>query len=274
MADISKINGVAIADVSKLNNRTLATGDKVMGIVRPEVAVGASTLVLYNFENQTTNEAGNRDWNPTAGASGVSHAGWETDTACVTGGGSWGNPASNSNTITDGWNLGFGGTTSGQTGPNGGVHSDLDGSHDTSGRYMYVEGTGVKDDRVCVVRTPGINFSTTMSDTSLNLNLKYWLHQYSSNSSGHKLYVYIDNSSTSTESDATLLESITSFSDGSNGFYNSSNGSQASNWIQRTVSLNSYRTTDSTFYIYFVADGATSFRCDVAIDNVEFSEGG
>ncbi len=264
MANISKINGVAIGNVSKLSGRTLATGDKVMGIVRPAVAT-VSSLVLYNFENQSTNENGGSDWNPTAGASGVSHAGWETDTACVTGGGNWGNPAGNSNTITDGWNLGFGGTASTGTGPLGGVDSDLDGSHDTSGRYMYVEGTGVKDDRVCVVRTPGINFSTTMSDTSLNLNLKFWLHQYSSNNSGHNLYIYIDDSSTSTHAAATLLSTITDFS---------AYSANASSWTQQTISLNSYRTTDSTFYIYFVADGATSFRCDIAIDNVEFSEGG
>ena len=29
--------------------------------------------------------------------------------------------------------------------------------------------------------------------------------------------------------------------------------SNSANWSQKTVSLNSYRTTDSTFYIYFVA---------------------
>ena len=48
--------------------------------------------------------------------------------------------------------------------------------------------------------------------------------------------------------------------------------SNSANWSQKTVSLNSYRTTDSTFYIYFVADGATNFRCDIAIDNVQFLE--
>jgi len=77
------------------------------------------------------------------------------------------------------------------------------------------------------------------------------------------LYIYIDDASTSTESDATLLHSITDFSE-----YNS-NGA---NWSQKTVSLNSYRTTDATHYIYFVADGAITFRCDISIDNVQFLE--
>ena len=257
MANINKINGVAHANISKINTHALSSGDKVIGA---EKSTAATSLVLYNFNDQTTNEVGSQDWNPSG-----THSGWETDTACVTGGGSWGNPAGNSNTITDGWNLGYGGTGSTGTGPLGGVHDNLDGSYNSSTRYMYVEGTGVKDDRVCVVRTPGINYSTTMSNTALNLNLKYWLHQYSSNNSGHNLYIYIDDSSTSTISSATLLSTITDFSAFS---------ANSSDWVQQTVSLNSYRTTDSTFYIYFVADGATSFRCDIAIDNVEFSEGG
>lgn len=270
MPDIDSIDNVEIDNVDSVDSYTKDGITSINGYTVPQPL--QNSLILYNFENQSIQENGANDWVPSSPASGVGHAGWANDTACVTGGGSWGNPAGNANTTTDGWNLGFGATSSGGTGPNGGVHSNLDGTHDSLGRYMYVEGTGVKDDRVCVVRTPGMNFSTTMSDTSLNLNLKYWLHQYSQNSDGHKLYVYIDDSSTSTESDATLLESITSFSDGSNGFYNSSNGGNSANWIQRTVSLNSYRTTDSTFYIYFVADGATTFRCDISIDNVEFVE--
>ena len=256
MADISKVNGVAIANISKVIGRTLATNDKVIGVTKP--ATGAMNI-LYDFENQNVQENGGADWSPSG-----DHSSWATDTAVVTGGGSWGNPAGNSNTTTDGWNLGQGGTASSGTGPNGGVHSDLNGTHDTSGKYMYVEGTGVKDDRVCVVRSPGINFSTTMNDTGNNLDLKFWLHNFASSGATHNLYIYIDDTATSTEASATaLLASITDFS----AF--SANGS---NWVQQTISLNSYRTTNSTFYIYFVADGATSFRCDIAIDNVQFLE--
>ena len=263
MPDIDSIDKIEIDDVDSVDSYAKDGITSINGYTTPQPL--ENSLALYNFENQTVNENGSSDWNPSAGASGTSHIGWETDTACVTGGGNWGNPAGNSNTITDGWNLGQGTTNSGGTGPNGGVHSNLDGTHDSSGKYMYVEGTGVKDDRVCVARMTGMNFSTAMSDTSLNLNLKFWLHQYSSNNSGHNLYIYIDDASTSTLADATLLSTITDFSAFS---------ANSSNWVQQTVSLNSYRTTDSTFYIYFVADGATSFRCDIAIDNVEFSEGG
>ena len=253
MADIDSIDKIAIDDVDKVDAYAKASISEINGYEVPNLL-----NTLYDFEDQTVNENGAQDWNPSG-----THGDWETDTAVVTGGGSWGNPASNGNTTTDGWNLGQGGTGSGGTGPNGGVHSDLDGSHDTSGRYMYVEGTGVKDDRVCVVRSPGINYSTSMLSTSNNLDLKFWLHQYSSNNSGHNLYIYIDDNPTSTESAATLLHTITDFTE-----YNSNSAA----WSQKTVSLNSYRAPDKTFYIYFVADGATSFRCDIAIDNVQFLE--
>ena len=254
MPDVSKLDGIALDDINKVDLYAKASIANINGYTIPGLF-----NQLYDFEDQTTNEVGSQDWNPNN-----THSDWETDTAVVTGGGSWGNPAGNANTTTDGWNLGFGGTSSGGTGPSGGLDADLDGTHDTSGRYMYVEGTGVKDDRVCVVRTPGFNFSTSMVDTSNDLDLKFWLHQYSSVSGqGHNLYIYIDDASTSTHADATLLHSITDFSE--------YNGHSAA-WSQKTVSLNSYRAVDATHYIYFVADGATSFRCDIAIDNVQFLE--
>ena len=254
MPDVSKLDGIALDDINKVDLYAKASIANINGYTIPGLF-----NQLYDFEDQTTQESGASDWNPNN-----THSDWETDTAVVTGGGSWGNPAGNANTTTDGWNLGFGGTSSGGTGPSGGLDADLDGTHDTSGRYMYVEGTGVKDDRVCVVRTPGFNFSTSLVDTSNDLDLKFWLHQYSSVSGqGHNLYIYIDDASTSTHADATLLHSITDFSE--------YNGHSAA-WSQKTVSLNSYRAVDATHYIYFVADGATTFRCDIAIDNVQFLE--
>ena len=45
MADISTINGVAIANISTLNGRTLASGDKVMGIDKPSAGGTATTFL-------------------------------------------------------------------------------------------------------------------------------------------------------------------------------------------------------------------------------------
>ena len=268
MAEIKYINGIADENISKIYGVAKSSIGNIRGLTFPVALLNT----LYNFEDQTTQESGTYDWNPSG-----THSGWETDVAVVTGGASFGNPASNGNTTTDGWNLGYGATVSGNTGPNGGVHSDLDGTHTATGRYMYIEGTGIKDDRVCVVRSPGINFSTTMGNTSNNLHLKFWVHQYSSNSAGHSLFVYIDDAATSTEAAATLLETTTAFDDGTNGFWrnstgNAGHGNQGSNWVQHSISLASYRAVDATHYIYFVGDGATSYTSDLSIDNVQFLE--
>ena len=267
MPDIAEINDLAIANIAKFKGATLDAGDKVIGISK----AGSTTTVLsvYDFNDQTTNENGASDWIPSG-----THSGWATDTSVVTGAGSFGNPASNSNTTTDGWNSGYGTTPSSNTGPSGGLHADLDGSHDATKKYMYIEGTGVKDDRVCVVRSPGMNYSTTMNDQTNDLNLTFWVHQYSAASTGHNLYVYIDDASTSTEADATLLESTTSFTAGDNGFWSQSNGGHSANWVKHTISLNSYRAVNATHYIYFVADGATSYQCDICIDSVQIEENG
>ena len=45
MPDISHINGVAIANISKLLGRTLATNDNVSGVTKPSAAGTATTFL-------------------------------------------------------------------------------------------------------------------------------------------------------------------------------------------------------------------------------------
>ena len=262
----------SVNGVNKTNDNFLVNGLRNVHInnaLKP-TWVDADTVILwdklYNFEDQTNQENGNSNWSPNN-----THSNWVTGTsACISS--AWGDITGDGlNLVVSGWNMGTGGTTSSNTGPNGGLHSNLDGSQDSGGKYMFVEGTGPKDDRICVARTPGFNFTDEMTSTGNDLDLEFWVHQYSQNSSGHKLYVYIDDASTSNLASATLIDSITSFTSGE-GFYNSANGGSSSNYVKHTVSLNSYRAVDATHYIYFVADGATSYRCDICLDNVRFLE--
>ena len=95
-----------------------------------------------------------------------------------------------------------------------------------------------------------------------DLNLKFWLHAFGSNMGD--LFIYIDTNTASNHSTATLIQSYTSFS----GYT-----ANSSVWQQQTVSLNSYRAVDATHYFYFVMEGATGFRSDLAIDNVELIDG-
>ncbi len=97
MADISKINGVAIANISKLSGRTLATGDKVMGIAKPAGVL--TTILSIDF-----NSVGSVD-----GSSATLPSGWaKADSGNMTVYGSTTDDDMGSNQNTRGWVIGSG----------------------------------------------------------------------------------------------------------------------------------------------------------------------
>ena len=190
---------------------------------------------------------------------------WVNGTAAVNGT-YWG---LTSNKKVKGWNLGQDSTPSGQTGPAGGATLP-DGTPTTaagSDKYMYTETSGTLDNTslylYCFVcRTGAYNFYDLMENNGNNLDLVFWVHGYGSGMGD--LYVYIDNSSTSNNADAQLLNSQTSFTQ----------TDTTSNYTEITVSLNSFRDVHSNFdhYIYFVSQNGTSFRSDLAVDLVQIKE--
>lgn len=237
-------SGTTAFDLSKnSNNGTLTSGATYTAVSYP------LNSVSYQFEGETTQESGTSEWSPgngwVNGASAVDGTYWARD----------------SNKTVKGWNLGQDGTTSGGTGPSGGVNP-TDGSHYTStglDKYMYVETSNSRHSYCHVTRMPAYD-SDSMTDATNNLDLKFWVHAYGSNMGD--LYVYISTSATSNHSSATELAAYESFT----GFT-----SNSSVWQQKTISLNSYR--DGTpFYIYFVSQNATSFRGDMAVDTVQIIE--
>ena len=218
-------------------------------------------------------------------------------------------------------------TASTGTGPPAGLDPDnipssLDSSSSvgTDTRFIFSETTG-SDGRnhVKVCRTLGINFSTAMSNTSNDLNLCFYIHAHGATCGG--LSVYIDDASTSGDSQATLLKNlecrtVTSPSNpttkvreytsggkttgatslGEHVFTNYDDGSSsglAQDWAKITISLNSYRTVDDSYYIYFAysansgsgtthntdrleagetAAASSGFRGDFAIDHIFLEE--
>jgi len=269
-ATAEKVNSVISGSIVRLDTVAGNTIAKFNGLI----LVGATPAGLfskqYQFEDQTTQESQNSLWSPSnTAADWVNGVSAVTDAEASNAGTNWGKTATKQ---VRGWNCGQDSTSSSNTGPNGGVNTS-DGSHDTSSdgdRYIYCEattGTGgsglsiTAANRTWVTRMPGFNFSDEMLSTSNDLNLKFWLHAFGSNIGD--LFIYIDTNASSNHSTATLIQSYTSFS----GFT-----ANSSVWQQQTVSLNSYRTVDATHYIYFVMEGATGFRSDLAIDAVELIE--
>ena len=216
--------------------------------------------VIYQFEDQTAAEIHSQNWSPSD-----THSDWANG-ADATDGTYW---ARDSDKTVKGWNLAQDTTPSGNTGPNGGVDVS-DGSHvtDSSGEnYIYSESSGGKHAFAFVTRMPGVNFSTAMLNTGTDLNLKFWIHAFSNDDKMGDLFVYIDTNATSNHATATELLALDYDTDLDSDF-----GSNGAVWVQKTVSLNSYRTTDAIHYIYFLTQNGSGFTSDLAIDGIQIIE--
>lgn len=252
---ISKVSGIAWANIASFGGVSKANIANLGGASAPSSGPAWSST-LYQFEDQTRNASNalSSFWTPSGTA-----ASWVNGPNAVNGT-YWGRT---SNKSVKGWNTEDDGTGSGRTGPSGGVVIP-GGTHSTAtstDMYLFTEVSSQGRNYCFVTRMPGSNFSTEMGDTSRNLNLKFWVHAYGNNMGD--LYVYIDDTSTSNHSNATELAAYESFS----GFT-----SNSSVWQQKTISLNNYRTVNSSHYIYFISQNATGFRGDMAIDGIQIVE--
>jgi len=295
MPAIEKMNGVAASSIEKVDGVASGSIESVAGLT-----LASNYSAIWTFDGQTVNTA----------STGTTTSGWVTGTGLETGwagggavcsesGNRWANGATGTDTALSstktatGWNVDSNATASNYTGPSG-AH-DGSGGHDTSfsTRYIYAETSSTAGTRHHITRTPGLNFSTLMSNTSNNLDLKFYLHAYGQ--SMGRLHIYIDDSSTSQSTSATLLGTCVATHTGSyttgrttmdqsaetNGGsftpatidYASGTGSS---WTQLTLSLNGYRKLNNTYYIYFVYQNGTgangNYRGDIAIDDVEIVE--
>ena len=180
--------------------------------------------------------------------------------------------------------------------PAGALSSAFDGSHDTSTstKYIYSETSGTLGSELIVCRTPGFSPAQIRTGQNTSLNLRFWLHGYGD--SIDTLSVYVDDASTSNETNALLYATYTASHSGAANTgtttltavagaqhtgvtpttYTYSNQSN-SPWIQSTINLYAIRNENTLHYIYFVMvakPGISNhrFRGDLGIDQVEIVE--
>lgn len=241
-------------------------------IKREEVSYTSST---YNFESETTSEGTTTQWSPT-----TDYNTWTNGSNAVDGT-FWG---LTSNKTVAGWDLGTDTTPSSQTGPNGGA-TEPSGSPSTdasSDNFLYTEASSNQNSNCFVVRTSGFYFGDLVSYIGNNFRLEFFVHAYGTQQ--HDLFVYLSTATTSNHTEATLIETFTHSHSGNNNggtsrLTKSSDSStydfvtySSSVWSKVQVDLNSYKDTDETYYIYFVAQNGTGFRADLAIDEIKFCE--
>ena len=242
-------------------------------IKRKEVSYTSST---YNFESETTSEGTTTQWSPT-----TDYNTWANGSNAVDGT-FWG---LTSNKTVAGWDLGTDTTPSSQTGDRMGEQLNLVGHLVLMLRptTFYIRKPQVIRIRKCfVVRTPGFYFGDLVSYIGNNFRLEFFVHAYGTQQ--HDLFVYLSTATTSNHTEATLIETFTHSHSGSNNggtsrLTKSSDSStydfvtySSSVWSKVQVDLNSYKDTDETYYIYFVAQNGTGFRADLAIDEIKFCE--
>jgi hypothetical protein len=270
MPDISHINGVAIANISKLLGRTLATNDNISGVTKPSAGT-ATTYLDENFDSLSEGY-------------GVAPTNWDNSTGMVVFG---------TTTATRSWDIEAGTTPSSATGPTAdhdtsqGISGD---GREGSGKYAYTEATSQFNKRF-LFRTPGIDFSNSLANNTLKLY--FWFHMYGSNMG--KLGVAASVRPNSAD-DAYEPVSGVGFDDDDNGgltltFWddNSDDGSSTSSgvrisgqqqtaghgststnahWRLAVADLNALAGNASTIYFYFYGKTGSQFRSDMAIDDV------
>ena len=275
MPDISKINGVAIANISKLNGRTLASGDEVMGIAKPTAAGTAHTFLTKQSSWAASNGKLGLGLIPT---------GWQTNTT---------DTVFSSTTANRQWTSDTGGTTpSSGTGPTAGHDSsqgiDGDGREGASTvDYIYTEASS-QFNKHMLLRTPELDLSTALANDTLKLY--FWFHMYGSNMGN--LGVAVTDSATSAADDTLSLHftgesaggaTITFWDDNSDDGSSTSSAVRISgqqqtqghgntttdaHWRLGAVDLNSVA-GQSSVYIWFYGKTGSGFRSDMAIDDVE-----
>jgi len=288
--NFATFSGVAKADVAEINGTTINSIAELAG-----VAGSTPFSEHWTFNGQTVNTTtSGGGWSPSGDMSS-----WASGADCTSAtNNKWvqnqtqQNAGLSTTKTATGWRIDSNATGSGNTGPNG-AHAGFDGgslgTHDTASgtRYAYTEATGILDtSNLYLMRTPGFIFKNELADGTNSLDLKFYAHMFGS--APGVLKVYIDDAASSASDQATLLATLT-------GAYNTSTrrvtmtntaGGQhtsitpasatwsgtSSYWVEHVISLDNYRASQVTNYIYFVYEAPNNFSSDFAIDDVRFIE--
>jgi hypothetical protein len=254
---IDKISGIDIASLTDVSGQARGDIASVSGIAATSGGPKWQSTI-YTFDNQTNDNQ--NGWTPGGTNPNYATDGWANGAAGISGT-QW-----QSGTTSQGMNMDSGGTGSSNTGPNGGMTSYTNGTPDSSStkKYMYKEASSGRRTFDHVVRTPGYNFSSLMTNTSNNLKMVFWYHAFGSNIIYDIYSLWTDTATTSNTTQATNLVTLPASGN------TMPNG--AAPYVIQEIDLNAYRTLNQTNYFWLVIGIMSSFRGDVALDSVYWEE--
>ena len=271
MANINKVNGIAIASISKIRGFTLSDNSKILGQTKAAAAGTATTYLDEDFDSLSEGY-------------GTAPTNWSNSTGMVVFG---------TTTATRSWDIEAGTTPSSATGPTAdhdtsqGISGD---GREGSGKYAYTEATSQFNKRF-LFRTPGIDFSNSLANNTLKLY--FWFHMYGSNmgklgvaasvrpNSASDTYAPVSGMGFTDDDNGGLT--LTFWDDASDDGSSTSSGvriagqqqtaghgstATGAHWRLAVVDLNALAGNGSTIYFYFYGKTGSQFRSDMAIDDV------
>lgn len=185
-----------------------------------------------------------------------------------------------------GWQVDSGETPSSGTGP---IADPISRSNNNpnpsptpSDVYLYTEGSSTStgsgyraSNQIFITRTPGVNFSQSITSASNDIRVSFQVHGYGSRIGNLRLY--IDDSATSTEADCAEIYTQSTFTQEAEQTVPWTNVEFTINVVDLPdLGITDLRTADSTFYIYIVHEPddnvANEYTCDLGIDNFYVEE--
>lgn len=186
-----------------------------------------------------------------------------------------------------GWHLNSGLTPSSGTGPVADPISRSNNNPNPSPTsddvYLYTEGSSTaigsgyrNGNQIFIARTPGVNFSQSITSASNDIRVSFQVHGYGSKIG--ELRLYIDDADTSTQGDCAEIYTQSTFAQKEEQTVPWTNVEFTINVVDLPdLGLTDLRVTDSTFYFYLVHEPNTDvgvYQCDLAIDNFYVEEMG
>ena len=246
------INGIDSSNIDKWDGTAWSNIFKINGIT-----ANPWTSTIWTFDTQTAQTNPASDWAPSTA---YTTDGWVNGQSAINGT-QW-----TTGIAAKGMNADSATTPSNLTGPNGGMTAFDNGAIDASStkRYLYKECTNGYNAYDHVVRLPGFNFSSVMSNTANDLRLVFWYHAYGSNITPTIYKLWHDTATTSNANVGTLVNTLSSSGN--------TMASGAVPYIIQQIDLNAYRTSGVVDYFYIQIPNMSGYMGDVAIDSVYFEE--
>ena len=274
--NISNVFTKSTTSISTIIGKTLASISKFYDVSL--VAAGGGTATTYvsadfsdqTYTNATTLPTGWREMT-------TSDTVWDSQLQTLT--------------LAGDWRFDYNNTSSGSTGPNGGLAGGVSattGTQSNTNRYLYIEASATHSGTpwsMSVITLPSLDFTNSLSNSTLKLT--FWFHMYGNNNNNTQYFGVAATTSQTDASSASEVVTGSGFTSENGGglditYWTNDTGTTTSTsnrisgqqqtsssalWRKAEVDLNGLA-GEATVYLHFMISNVRHFTCDFAVDGV------